>query len=90
LNAPEAQYQIAIAYEGEQNQAAADSVYALVVARYPRAMTVAPIALYKHALSLKAQGRMAEARPLVARLRRDYPNSDPATLSRDSFPPPAS
>jgi TolA-binding protein len=90
LNAPEAQWQIGLAYEAEQNQTAADSVFALVVERYPRAMTVAPTALYKRALSLRAQGKTAEARTLITRLRRDYPTSDAAALSRETFPPPAS
>ena len=84
--ASDAQLQVAYTYEGEKNQAAADSVYRLVVANYPRS-TAAPTALYKHAQSLIAAKKPAEARTLIERLRRDYPGSDAERLSRDLIPP---
>jgi TolA-binding protein len=85
--AADAQLQIAYSYEGEKNQAAADSVYALVVATYPRS-TVAPTALYKHAQSLVVQNKPTEARALIDRLRRDYAGSDAERLARELLPPP--
>jgi TolA-binding protein len=89
VNAPDAQHQIGVAYEYEKNQRAADSVFALVVAKYPRS-EVASTALYKHALSLRAQNRTAEWRPLIAKLRRDYPTSAEVELAKSQFPPPES
>lgn len=85
--ASDAQLQIAYSYEGEKNQAAADSVYALVVTTYPRS-TAAPTALYKHAQSLLAAKKTAEARALIDRLTRDYPGSDAERLARELVPPP--
>ena len=86
--ASDAQLQIAYSYEGEKNQPAADSVYALVAATYPRS-TAAPTALYKHAQSLIVAKKTAEARALIERLKRDYPGSDPERLAREMLPPPA-
>lgn len=85
--ASDAQLQIAYTYEGEKKQAAADSVYRLVVANHPKS-TAAPTALYKHAQSLIAAKKPAEARVLIDRLRRDYPGSDAERLSRDLILPP--
>jgi TolA-binding protein len=82
-----AQLQIAYAFEAEKNQASADSIYALVVSKYPRSME-APTALYKHAQSLIAARKTAEARALIDRLRRDYPGSDAERLSSGLLPPP--
>ena len=86
--AADAQLQIAYTFEGERNQAAADSVYALVASNYPRS-TAAPTALYKHAQSLIAAKKTTEARALIERLTRDYPASDAARLARELIPPPA-
>lgn len=85
--AADAQLQIAYTFEGERNQAAADSVYALVVTKYPRS-TAAPTALYKHAQSLVVANKTAEARALIAKLTRDYPGSDAERLARELLPPP--
>ena len=85
--AADAQLQIAYTYEGERNQAAADSVYALVAATYPR-LPAAATALYKHAQSLIVANRTAEARALIERLTREYPGSDPERLARELLPPP--
>ena len=85
--AADAQLQIAYTYEGERNQPAADSVYVLAAANYPRS-TAAPTALYKHAQSLIAAKKTAEARALIDRLRRDYPGSDAERLARELLPPP--
>ena len=84
--AADAQLQVAYTYEGEKNQAAADSVYRVVVTNHPRS-TAAPTALYKHAQSLIAAKKAAEARTLIERLRREYPGSDAERLSRDLIPP---
>ena len=84
--AADAQLQVAYTYEGEKNQAKADSVYRVVVTTYPRS-TAAPTALYKHAQSLIAANKTAEARTLIERLRREYAGSDAERLSRDLIPP---
>jgi TolA-binding protein len=85
--ASDAQLQVAYTYEAEKNQAAADSVYKLVVTNYAKS-TAAPTALYKHAQSLIAAKKPAEARALIERLRREYAGSDAERLSRDLLPPP--
>jgi TolA-binding protein len=84
--ASDAQLQVAYTYEGEKNQAGADSVYTLVVSKFPKS-TAAPTALYKHAQSLIAAKKTTEARALIERLRREYPGSDAERLSRDLIPP---
>ena len=85
--ASDAQLQVAYTYEAEKNQAGADSVYRIVVTNYPKS-TAAPTALYKHAQSLIAAKKPAEARVLIDRLRREYAGSDAERLSRDLLPPP--
>jgi TolA-binding protein len=85
----DAQLQIAYTYEGERNQAAADSVYALVASRYPRS-TAAPTALYKQAQSLIAARKPAEARALIDRLKREYAGSDAERLASQLVLPPES
>ena len=61
---------------------AADSVYQLVAAKYPKSKA-APTALYKYALSLIAQKNTAPAKVALNRIVKDYPNSDEASLARD-------
>jgi tol-pal system protein YbgF len=77
-----AQQFIGEAFEAERNQPAADSVYQLVVGRYPRT-PYAPTALYKRAKMLWDANRKAEARPILQRVRTEYPSSDEARLAKD-------
>lgn len=83
-DAPEATVYIAESYAAERNQVAADSVYALVVRRYP-ASPRAATALYKRALLMRAAGRASQARTALEQVVRDYPQSDEATLAREQL-----
>jgi TolA-binding protein len=83
-DAPEALVYIAETYAAERNQAAADSVYGLVVQRYPRSPKAAT-ALYKRALVLRSAGQNAAARAALERIVREYPRSDEAALARDQL-----
>jgi TolA-binding protein len=83
-DAPEAMVYIAETYAAERNQVAADSVYGLVVERYPSSPKAAT-ALYKRALSLKAAGRTTAARAALERIVRDYARSDEAALAREQL-----
>jgi TolA-binding protein len=71
---PEAQYLIAESFvscgEGG-NPAKADSVYRLVVERYPRS-DFAPMSLYKRGEALRTANRIAEARPLYEKIVCEY------------------
>ena len=80
-DAPEAMIYIAATYASERNQVAADSVYGLVVQRYPSSPKAAT-ALYKQALSMREAGRIAQARAAFERIIKDYPRSDEAELAR--------
>ena len=77
-----AQQFIGEAFEAERNQPAADSVYQLVVGRYPRS-PYAPTALYKRAKMLWDANKRADARPILQRIRTEYPSSDEARLAKD-------
>lgn len=77
-----AQLYIAQAYEEERRTAEADSVYALVVTKYPRSKD-APTALYKYGLSQLKQGKTAAARAALQRVVREFPASTEAELARD-------
>jgi len=83
-DAPEAMVYIAETYAAERNQAAADSVYGLVVQRYPQSPKAAT-ALYKRALVLKSAGQSAAARASLERIVREYPRSDEAALAREQL-----
>jgi TolA-binding protein len=83
-DAPEAMVYIAETYAAERNQVAADSVYGLVVQRYPRSPKAAT-ALYKRALVLRSAGQNAAARAALERIVREYPRSDEAALARDQL-----
>lgn len=78
--APEAQYQIALAYSSAGNAVEADSVFALVAERYP-ASERAPEAIYKRALALKVAGQTRQARTLFQQVLDKYPKSEAATLA---------
>lgn len=76
-DAPEAQYLIAESYvscgEGG-NTAKADSVYKLVIEKYPRS-DFAATSLYKRGEALRMAGRIPEARPLYEKIVCEYPKS---------------
>ena len=83
-DAPEAMVYIAETYAAERNQVAADSVYGLVVQRYPKSPKAAT-ASYKRALSLKAAGQTAAARAAFDRIVKQYPRSDEAALAKEQL-----
>ena len=83
-DAPEAMVYIAETYAAERNQAAADSVYALVIQRYPRSPKAAT-ALYKRALYMKAAGQSAAARAAFNRVVKEFPRSDEAALAKEQL-----
>lgn len=83
-DAPEAMVYIGETYAAERNQVAADSVYGLVVQRYPTSPKAAT-ALYKRALLLKGAGQNAAARAFLERIVRDYSRSDEAALAREQL-----
>jgi tol-pal system protein YbgF len=83
-DAPEAMVYIAETYAAERNQVAADSVYGLVVQRFPKSPKAAT-ALYKRALLLKSAGQNAAARASLERIVREYPRSDEAALAREQL-----
>jgi tol-pal system protein YbgF len=80
--ADDAQYYIAEAFAAENQAAAADSAYALVVTRYtdsPRA----PTAMFKRALAKVAANDTAGAKAMFEDLIAKYPRSDEAALARE-------
>jgi tol-pal system protein YbgF len=83
-DAPEAMVYIAETYAAERNLVAADSVYGLVVQRYPRSPKAAT-ALYKRAQILRSAGQNAAARAALERIVREYPRSDEAALAREQL-----
>ena len=68
-------------YAAEGNGVAADSVYALVVARHPDSDR-APSALYKRATALRIIGQADRARVLYQQVVDRYPRSDAAVLAQ--------
>ena len=80
--AGDAQFYIAESYAAEGNAAAADSVYALVVANHG-ASSRAATALYKRGVAAETAGRTADARSYYEGVVRQYPRSDEAALARD-------
>jgi tol-pal system protein YbgF len=83
-DAPEAMVYIAETFSAERNQAAADSVYGLVVQRYPKSPKAAT-ALYKQALMARSAGRATVARTYLNRIVKEYPQSDEAELAREQL-----
>lgn len=69
-------------YAQERRIVEADSVYSLVVVKYPRTPDAAT-ALYKYGLSQLSQGKTAAARAALQRLVREFPSSTEAELARD-------
>ena len=80
--APAALLYIGQTYADERpaRTAEADSVYLLVVQRYPKSPDAAT-ALYKYAGSLERQRKTAAARQAYQRVMKEYPNSTEAELS---------
>jgi len=79
--APLAQLRVADAYKGEGNTPAADSVYQLVVNKYPKTPEAAT-ALYRHGRILWDTDKKSEARVVLQRLIRDFPYADEVDLAR--------
>ena len=77
--APEALLLVGESYTREMNEGAADSVYQLVVSRYPKSMS-APTALYKRANALKTS-QPAKARQLLQLIIDQHATSDEAPLA---------
>lgn len=80
--ADDAQFFIAESFAQERNEAAADSVYQVVIARFPNSSR-APTSLYKRALMQRDAGRTQAARSMLEQLVQRYPRSDEAALARD-------
>lgn len=80
--AGEAQYYLGETFRMEGNPGAADSVYLIVLSKYPQSPR-APTALYKHAQHLEATNKATEARAAYQRLVREYPRSDEAVLAQE-------
>lgn len=74
-NASTALLHVADAWKGLGNMTAADSVYQLVVSRYPRSPDAAP-ALYRRGRILWDDNKKAEARALFNQLLKEYPRAD--------------
>ena len=77
-----AQLYVGQSYAEERRTAEADSVYALVVTKYPRSKD-APTALYKYGLSQLSQGKKTAARAALQRVVREFPSSIEAELAGD-------
>jgi len=74
-------------YKNERNSPAADSVYQLVVQRYPNSPDAAT-ALYKHGKFLwDDPTKKAEGREVLNRVIKDYPRSSEADLARNLVKP---
>jgi|688.fasta_scaffold199550_2 tol-pal system protein YbgF len=80
--AAESQFQIALAFGSEGQDASADSAYALVVTKYPQSPR-APTSLYKRGVALAAAGQTRLARQLLTQLIDTYPRADEVELARD-------
>jgi len=79
---PRAMLLIGESYADQGNKAAADSVYLLVTSRFPKT-DAAATALFRRAQMLAESRKSSEARVLLDRVIKDYPNSDAAVLARD-------
>jgi TolA-binding protein len=90
--APDAQLRIAESYiacaEGG-NPAAADSVYSLVISKYPKSDQAAT-ALWKKADALQKLGKVQEAKALLQRIVCEYPKSGVYNLAVDRIGTPKS
>jgi tol-pal system protein YbgF len=82
-----AQLRVGDAYKGEGNLAAADSVYLLVATKYPKSPE-APTALYGRGRMLWEANKRGEARVVLNRLIREYPNADEVDLAKNLLKQP--
>jgi tol-pal system protein YbgF len=82
-----AQLRVGDAYKSEGNTAAADSVYQLVATKYPKSPE-APTALYSRGRLLWEANKRGEARVVLNRLIRDYPNADEVDLAKNLLKQP--
>ena len=73
--APTAQLNVAEAYKNLGTTAAADSVYQLVVTKYP-GTPVAASALYRRGKMLWDAGKRSDARTLFNKVLKEYPKAD--------------
>jgi len=80
--APLAQLHVGDAYGADGNRLAADSVYQLVAAKYPKSDEAAT-GLYKHGKYLWDSNNKADARVVLQRVIKDYPGSSGALLAKD-------
>ncbi len=81
-DAPEAQFQIAVAFTEEKNLVAAETAYAAVVTKYPESPR-APDAMYKRAQIFLSQGDNASAKSTLEQLIKRYPSSPSADFAKD-------
>jgi len=79
---PEAMIGIADAFDAEGNRVQGDSVYRLVVSKFPTDKA-APTSLYKLGLSLARQQKRPEARATMQDVVRRFPGTDESTLAAD-------
>ena len=78
---PEAWFGVADSfYRCEHNPTPADSIYDMIVKKYPRSDS-APRALYAQGLIKEESNRLGEARSVFERLVRDYPGSETARMA---------
>jgi tol-pal system protein YbgF len=82
-----AQLRVGDAYKSEGNTAAADSVYQVVATKYPKSPE-APTALYSRGRLLWEANKRGEARVVLNRLIRDYPNADEVDLAKNLMKQP--
>jgi tol-pal system protein YbgF len=82
-----AQLRVGDAYKSEGNTAAADSVYQLVATKYPKSPE-APTALYSRGRLLWEANKRADARIVLNRLIREYPNADEVDLAKNLMKQP--
>jgi tol-pal system protein YbgF len=79
---PTAMVYLAETYARDQDAASADSIYQLVVEKYPKS-PAAPTALFKRAEALFNAGRPAEAKKYYKKIVDDYPKSDEKGFAAD-------
>jgi tol-pal system protein YbgF len=84
--APRALLYVGEAFKAEGNSGAADSVYQLIPVRYPNTPEAAT-GMYRHGRTLWDANKKSEARVVLNRVIRDYPNSDAAELARELLNP---
>jgi TolA-binding protein len=84
---PEAQLRIGHSFASEGNRVAADSVYALVVQKYPAATDAASEALYKRARFAEEVKDSVRFRSLLRELVQKYPKTEAGVTAADLLKP---